>query len=345
MIGSATITHPGGTMRLLLFLALAGCTLDDDTASTDPPGETGETGETDTPRDCAPADADPEPTPEGHPSDGWRWTKQGALFEDSESLSYGEGDLAPCLVDTGDGLHLVFTRQRGLDQDLWVSTSDDGVSWTDPVAATGLPEGSAGYSALAWRQDAYALWYGSGTIEWARSTDGVAFEPQGTALSPGDGQLSLLYPAITALGDSLWLHHSAFDGATYSIQIAASEGLGTDFTDPVTVLEASPSSWDNAAVAQPASAIHGQDWNLWYGGYDTSLTNPGPWRVGLAVGTAWSDPVSIGVSLPLSETGPDAWSTRDPTVIPWGDGWLMIYIGMGDDGIYRLMSATSDVCN
>jgi len=32
-------------------------------------------------------------------------------------------------------------------------------------------------------------------------------------------------------------------------------------------------------------------------------------------------------------------------VIHWGDGWLMIYAGMGDDGVYRLKWATSDVCN
>ena len=51
------------------------------------------------------------------------------------------------------------------------------------------------------------------------------------------------------------------------------------------------------------------------------------------------------ISLPLTDAGVEAYSTRDPAVVPWGDGWLMVYVGMGDDGRYWLVSATSDVCN
>ncbi len=72
---------------------------------------------------------------------------------------------------------------------------------------------------------------------------------------------------------------------------------------------------------------------------DTVIADPGPWRVGKLV-----DGERM-LSLPLTESGDEAFSTRDPAVVPWDDGWLMVYVGMGDDGRYRLMSATSDVCS
>lgn len=151
-------------MRLLALLSLCACAPKDDTGLGDTRGETDQTGDTQVVRDCAPADVDPEPTWEGHLSDGWRWAKQGALFEDSEALAYGEGELAPSLVDVGGTLHLIFTRQRGLDQDLWVSTNADGEGWSEPVAATGLEPGSAGYAGLLYDQGLFQLWYGSGNI-------------------------------------------------------------------------------------------------------------------------------------------------------------------------------------
>jgi hypothetical protein len=329
-------------MRLLLLLVSAGCTPREDTASNDPPGETGETGQ---PRDCAPADEEPGLDSEGHPSDGWRWTKHGALFDDGESLGYGDGDLAPALVDTGEGLHLVFTRQRGLDQDLWVSTSADGVTWSEPVAATGLPAGSGGYPGLLADGGGFRLWYGSGELRQARSADGVAWTPEGATLAPEEGYYSLLYPSPLRYGSATWLYHTAFDGQRYTIRMASTVDDGASWGVAVDVWGTDPDGFDNAAVAQPAAVQGSTGWHLWYGGYDTSQTNPGPWRIGLASGPSADHRLRQGVSLPLSETGPDAWSTRDPAVIPWGEGWLMIYTGMGDDGVYRLMRATSDVCN
>ena len=57
-------------------------------------------------RDCNRPQTDPEDTWEGHPSDGWDWQKHGALFEDTETLGYTDGDIAPSLVDTGNELVL-----------------------------------------------------------------------------------------------------------------------------------------------------------------------------------------------------------------------------------------------
>ena len=329
-------------MRSLVLLALCACAPKDDTGPGDTPGETGETKLV---RECAPADADPEPTWEGHPSDGWRWNRQGALFEDAEPLMYGEGDLAPSLVAVPGGLHLVFARQRALDRDLWVSTSSDGEQWTAPVAATGLTPGGSGYPGLLYDEGRFRLWHGSGDLYYSESSDGVAYESRGQIMLTGGNSdfdsYSALYPNPERLEGGLALFYTGFDGATYAIGAATSVDDGETWEKEHDIMERGPDGFDNAAVAQPVYLYHGRQNLLWYGGYDTSLTDPGPWRVGFIDHNSADRTVAI----PLSESGHDAWSTRDPAVVPWGDGWLMIYAGMGDDGIYRLLRATSDVCN
>ncbi len=325
-------------MCLLLILALIGCSPKDAKC-------TGEPGETAAPLDCAPADVTPDPTPEGHPSDGWRWEKQGALFEDGELLQYGEGDLAPSLVLVPDGLHLVFARQRELDRDLWVSTSADGESWSEPVAVTGPIDGASGYPGLLYEDGRYRLWHGSGNLYYSEGVDGVTYQGLDAIGMSGVGDefdaYSMLYPHVVAGDGELTLYYTGFDGVTYAIGTAVSSDDGESWERQGVQLELDADGWDNTAVGQPMVIEHDGRSLFWYSGYDTSQTNPGPWRVGFIDG----DTTDRSVSLPLAESGHDAWSTRDPAVVPWGDGWLMIYAGMGDDGIYRLMRATSDVCS
>lgn len=331
-------------MVLLALLLLAACTPGDDTSS--PPDDSAPVEDT-APPACAPPDADPQPDREDHPSDGWRWTKLGVLFEDTEALGYGDGDLAPTMVDTGEGLHLLFTRQRGSDQQLWVTTSADGAAWSEPVQATGLEAGSTDYTGLLYEQGRFSLWYGSGSIDLAESDDGLAFTHRDTVLRVGDAgdfdSLSLLYPGPARRDGEIVLTYTGFDGAAYAIGTATSADDGATWVRAGLLLARDPDGWDNKAVAMPMPVFHDDGGWLWYGGYDTSVSNPGPYRVGLARIDA-SGVERVGVSLPLAESGSDAWSTRDPAVVPWGDGWLMVYAGMGDDGVYRLMRATSDVC-
>ncbi len=126
-------------MRSVCFVLLVACsTSTDKPASTDTAseGSTGSTtdpsGHTGTPRDCVEPDPDPPATREGHASDGWNWQKHGPLFEDAETLSYTDGDLAPSVVDTGSELVLLFSRKRGTEHTLLVSSSTDGASWSTP---------------------------------------------------------------------------------------------------------------------------------------------------------------------------------------------------------------------
>jgi len=312
----------------------------------DETGEPSDSGAVDTgSRDCAPPDGAPAPTVHGHPTDGWRWTKQGALFEDTEVLEYTEGDLSPTLVDTGAGLHLLFSRQRGTEQSMWASTSSDGAHWSTPVAVTGLDPSAIEYPSLQFKDGGFHLWYGSGSVDYATSSDGFDYTPVDTVLrTPDAGELasvSLLYPHVvwTETGIDLW--YTGFDGARFAIGRASNTSPGETFTDGERVLSHDPDGWDNTSVAMPMVVDRDGTQHVWYGGYDTVIANPGPWRVGRYD----AETGQRAVSVPLAESGLDAWSTRDPAVVPWGDGWRMVYVGMGDDGVYRLMSATSDVCN
>jgi len=298
--------------------------------------------------DCAAPDASPEPTAAGHPTDGWRWQRRGALlsddllYGDGANIAYAEGAIAPTLVDTGAGLHLLFLRKQGSETTLWASTSPDAATWSAPAPVTGLEADGTSYPSLVHDDDGFRLWYGSGSIAWATSDDGLSFTPLDTVLRAGDAEfdsLSLLYPHALATESGVRLYYTGFDGARYAIGEADCNPEATACTGAGPLLEHDPDGWDNTSVGMPEVVESAGETHLWYGGYDTEIADPGPWRVGKLV-----DGERL-LSLPLTESGDEAFSTRDPAVVPWDGGWLMVYVGMGDDGRYRLMSATSDVCS
>ena len=74
---------------------------------------------------------------------------------------------------------------------------------------------------------------------------------------------------------------------------------------------------------------------MFYGGYDTSQTDPGPWRIV----SAWSEDGVLwergGLELDILAQGEEAWSVREPTVVEWKQSLWLGYISMGDDGVYR----------
>ena len=297
-------------------------------------------------RDCDPVDADPPDTREGHPADGWGWEKHGPLIEDATTVAASDGDLAPSLVDTGSELVLLFARKRGTEQGLWVTTSADGVSWTAPEAVTGIEAGSIEYPSLVFADGRFHLWHGSGSIAYAQSTDGRSYSPGETVLRAGEAGafdgLSLLYPHAVVTATGVRLFYTGFDGARYTIGVTENGAPGEAFESGERLLQPDEDGWDNTSVGMPEVVVDSSGLeHFWYGGYDTVIANPGPWRIGRLDAETGERQVVI----PLSESGVDAWSTRDPAVVPHGDGWLMVYVGMGDDGVYRLLRATSRVCN
>jgi hypothetical protein len=311
--------------------------------------------------EAAPADGAPacDPvasgglSPDGYPLDGWRWQKQGVLWELGDGVAAGDGDLAPSLVAADDGLHLFFTRKQGLTHRIYHAVSADGAAWTAgsaPVAGLG-DDPVLAYPAALHEGGRFRLWFGSGSIDLAESADGDSW----TVAAPGvlragpsgafDG-LSVLYPAVVHDAGGVHLYYTGFDGQTMAIGRADAPD-GQSFTrapeNPV-LARGAAADLDNHAVAQPAVVRTATGTLLWYGAYDTSRTDPGPYRVALAASTDGAVFEKRGLTLDLDPDGPDAWSARDPAVLRTADGWLMVYAGLGADSRYRLMRATSQTC-
>lgn len=273
--------------------------------------------------------------------DGWDWVKGGALFADHGAGAL-DGDLAPSLVVTDDGILLVFGRKAGLEMTLLASRYRGG-SWSDPAVITDIAPTSALYPALSHDGSHYWLWAGSGSFDAWTSPDGSTWSLAGDNVLSGGGDFDLygvLYPSVARDADGWRMLYTGFSGITYAIgQATSTDGLV--WKKQGAVLEPRAGQWDNAAVAQSALVQGDSGWWAFYGGYDTLMTNPGPYRVGVA-SDGWAP---VGVSLPLGASGePDAWSTRDPAVVDTDGGWLMVYVGMGEDSVYRLLTARSASC-
>jgi hypothetical protein len=349
-----------GTMRRILTLTavvLAGCGGGGEVGSDGAPADGGDAGVADAGvADTATPCEAPTPggtSPDGYPLDGWTWERHGVLWEPPASTGSNEGDLAPSLVAVGPALHLFFTRKTGTTHRIHHAASADGVTWSVGAApVTGLGDDPViAYPAVLYEEGRFRMWFGSGTIDLAESPDGDAWTIAAkTVLRIGasgafDG-LSLLYPSILHGADGYRLYYTGFDGAQFAIGRAdAADGVAFARAQTTPVLErGAAGDVDNHAVAMPAAVRVGAVVLLWYGAYDTSQTNPGPYRVALATSGDGLGFTRRGLTLDLGASGPDAWSTRDPTVLRTADGWLMVYAGMGDDGRYRLMRATSRTC-
>lgn len=288
----------------------------------------------------------------GHFYDGWHWTKTGRVPGLAEPTKALDGNLGPALVVAGDTLHLYFTKKEGLEHRIHHATSTDGATWTAPVLVEGLGTGSVvGLPSVHWTGERFRMWYGSGSIDLAESVEGTTWTvvKTGTLTRGGPGDFdsySVLYPSalVDASGVTLWF--TGFNGADYAIGRAVSAD-GQSFTrNPATpvLVRGIAGALDNRAVAQPCVVRAGGRYLMWYGAYDTSKTNPGPYRVALAGspdGVVWQ---KLGLTLELAASGDDAYSTRDPAVVRWKGRWFMVYAGMGADSRYRLLTAVSDAC-
>ena len=287
----------------------------------------------------------------GYPLDGWEWTRHGVLFEPPAGA---DGDLAPSVVADGATVHLFFTRKTGLQHRIHHAVSaDEGATWTVSAApGSGLgTDDVIAYPAVLFEGGRFRLWYGSGTFDLAESTDGEAWTVvQSPVLRPGDtgafDDWSLLYPGVAHDETGYHLFYTGYDGQVFAVGRADSSD-GIAFTKVGTgplLARGAANEVDNHAVAQSAVVRSGRQWLVWYGAYDTSKTNPGPYRVALATSTDGLAFEKRGLTLEIAEAGVEAWSTRDPAVLRTASGWLMVYAGMGDDGRYRLMRATSATC-
>lgn len=303
--------------------------------------------------ECLAVDPDPGVSElSGYLMDGWGWGARSVVLEPPVGTATGLGYRAPALVVVEGKLHLYYAHY--LSPTEWVArhaTSLDGVVWTDAGPVQGVGS-DAGTLAVVYDQGLFRLWHGAGSIEQSTSVDGHKFElvPQssfGPSAQATFDTYSVLHPAVVWSPPLHTMYYTGFDGQGFAIGSATSaDGVvwQRQQSEPV-LTKGAAGEFDNAAVAQSAVVQVASGFLMWYGGYDTSKTNPGPYRIGLAQsadGLVWQ---KKGVSLELSAQGTDAYSTRDPAVVRHGSGWLMVYVGMGEDMVYRLKSATSAVCN
>lgn len=313
-------------------------------------GETVDAGEEPDAGGCVLPEAG-EPGSSGYRLDGWSWQKRGLLLEDPEARA-GDGYLAPAVVEANGALHLFFVRKTGLEQRILYAKSTDGESWTTPVPVTGLGSGTIFSSpSVQHAGRKFKMWFSSGGIDLAESVDGLQWTVLASGvLGAGEGgafdSLSVLYPSVVPELSGYSLFYTGFNGQTYAIGRALSaDGLAWSRAPATPVLSAGAAQeFDNTAVAQPRVLRTPAGYLMWFSGYDTSLTNPGPYRVGLARsddGLSWT---KAGVSLDLSAEGDDAYSTRDAAPFVWQGAWRMVYVGMGTDYRYRLLLADSAVC-
>jgi cysteine-rich repeat protein len=289
--------------------------------------------------------------------DSWAWQKGGVLFENPPNVTGGPNcgtcDGAPALVNVNGTLHLFFARlpaTGGYSRKLHHATSTDGVAFSTPVQVTGLSGSSQVDPTVVWDGSLFRLWYLEGSkISHATSPDGATWTMvQSDVLPKGPtgafDQALVRYPTVLpddAGGWTLW-YTGATPASVYSIGRATSVNGTTWAKSGQVIARGTGSAFDNAAAGAPrVIPLASGGYLMWYSGYDLSRTNPGPWRIGAASsadGIVWD---KLGVSIPLSTVGTDSRSTREPAVAPFDGGWLMIYVGLGDDGFWRLHRATS----
>jgi hypothetical protein len=301
---------------------------------------------------CEQVDSDPGVGPSGYPMDGWGWQRDGLVAETELATEHLDGWISPAIVDDHGTLHLWATRKLGLEHTMFHATATQWGQWSALEPTTGLGEESQAYPSVVRGGDGFRMWFGSGSVDLATSADGVdwTIEQAMVLTAGGEGDfddLSVLYPAVAQGEDEMLMLYTGFDGATFRIGEAASTDGGFTWSKRGVVVEpGAVADFDNHAVAQTSLALRGSGWKAWYGGYDTSQSDPGPYRIGL-VSRRYSDDAQWekqGLTLDLSEEGSDAWSTRDPAVV-WFDGaWRMVYAGLAPDGHHRLLSATSLAC-
>ncbi len=285
----------------------------------------------------------------------WGWTKLGPVRGLPEPAQAGDGAFAPAALVHEGVLHLWYTQKTGSRHTLVHGTSlDGGETFGALEEASGLGADHLNAYPTVWREDgAFKLIYGSGSFKVATSKDGVRFTlaPAPVLRASFDATrfdaFSVLYPSRIADVSGDVLFFSGYDGQRLRIGRAVAQTDGTFAVDPPrpVVDLGVASDFDNSAVAQPHVQRAFGRWWMWFGGYDTSLSNPGPYRIGSASsadGITWE---KQGVAVDLAPSGSDAWSTRDPSLVPVAGTWSMFYAGLGDDGRYRLHRAASTVCS
>ena len=262
------------------------------------------------------------------------WQKQGSPIQMDQDV------FAPSLLVHGEDLWLYFSARQGMEDTIFLTTSPDGESWSTPELIHDLNDFSEiKHLNISSRNDSLFAMIGGGRIGSAESRNGVDWFITGEQIVPTAAfdQYGQLYPSQSQDGDTMW--YSGFNGSTFAIGVATRSNDQWAHQGPV--IEADPDSrYRNTAVAQPSVLETDGRFIMWYGGYDTSQTDPGPWRILTAHSDDMEEWHAHTLALDLTASGEEAWSVREPSVVSWNNQLWMAYIAMGEDAKYRLRVAT-----
>ena len=250
--------------------------------------------------------------------------------------------VAPSLIVFNNELLLYYSQRTGLTDTVTVIRSTDGVFWSDPRVIDSLSEFSdIMHMHVSLNDEGFVAHIGGGRIGVAYSIDGIEWGTPDIQIVPTDefDALGQLYPALNEDATRMWL--TGFNGQSYSVGTA--EKIDGVWENQGAILEADlESPFENRAVGQMNLLKTEDGFKAWYGGYDTSETDPGPWRILSATSTDGLVWTGRQLALGLTDSGDEAWSVREPSLTLWNGTLWMAYIGMGDDGQYRLKLATCD---
>lgn len=281
------------------------------------------------------------PTTEQSPAQCLTEGAQHELWERLGSpIIFDEGTpVAPSLLVVDETLWLYYSLRDGLHDTVYLLQSSDGQEWSEPILVTGFDsETEIKHFSVTQSTDGFQALLGGGSITSLRSNNGVQWTIAGQQLVTAEDfdQWGQLYPTPDPTSDRMW--YSGFSGTTYAIGLA--ERSGDTWSNQGPVLQHDEStSYEDTAVAQSSVLATEDALRMWYGGYDTSQSDPGPWRILSAVsndGIHWD---KQGLALDLTESGEEAYSVREPSLAQWNGQLWMAYVSMGDDSVYRLRLA------
>lgn len=206
---------------------------------------------------------------------------------------------APSVVQTDNGYLMYYDGTAGKDPyegwGIGVATSPDSLRW-EKFSGNPVLSGSTYHDPCVLRiRDTYLMWYsslrdGRWYIERARSSEGLRWEREGTALGPGKAgdwdETGVAYSSVRPDENRYRMWYQGRDNAgRWRIGHATSVDGMHWYKDPANpVLDVGPhGAWDSERVFTPAVVRDGSGWRMVYSG------SPG-WGLGYATsedGTRW----------------------------------------------------------
>lgn len=274
--------------------------------------------------------------------------------------------LAWLTVTSSGGVERIGAAQIEDDYSLTPIEGDLSGAWFE--GSDGFDRDGAASPVVHFDGDTYHLFYAGRrgnrtTVGHAISPDGLAWERQGSVLSPGsEGSFDALEVepgSIQVLDDgSLRLWYSGFDGESWRIGSAVAPSPGAAFVRedgavrPYQLGTGEPGDWDDSGARHPWAVTTSAGTRLWYAGFDGSR-----WRLGTALRAVEGEPFARSIDSnedprPILDPANGRFESgglSKPVMVPHssGQGWRGWYAGEagGEDRVGGLYGFAADRLN